>query len=601
MQAIALQRLIRLESPTVRGITRIVRPAAHVSGLAEGLDRSASVEEGDLLAVELLRLRRRDADLAVATAFSTLGPDARARFFSISRSRIDRALEGLLASSDSRALLSGCRIAAESPSPAALYALAHLVSAGSAAVSEGAAAALRRLAGGGGWEEPAIGEALDGAIARAAAGFPEHRRKSVMEAAALAAGRGGPAMAAWLRVAPQESLMALRAAIRRSARASDALRLMRDERLAPACVERLRAERDGADRAEWLERAPGMLLHAKRRRALRRAGDASSLIPTAAEAAALPAEARRAIPSVAARLSMDERAFGAVCADRLTDPDELAQLACVRRLDARSAAGLLADYACAGGAHASRSAAIALAAVRGEIPAMAARREEAGVRAHATLEARFADPLATAAGARLALARDRDGLIATLRREMCGSEGARRIAALLAARRLGVAGSCEFETLAAAGDHDPRIAATAALTLGSIGTETAREALVRLAGAPDARVRANALEALARAGQVGSMLEERRYDPHPRSRGNAVLAGLLGVGAREGGLASLKEMLADTREAHRVSALWVAERAAETGVAHRVAAMIREERSPGVVLRARRCARRLIAALERGE
>lgn len=583
----------------VRAITRIIRASSLVDELVQGLDRSAGSAEGDRLAEELLSMRRREADLAVARAFSSLGAGARERFVRLPGDRARRAVESLLTSGAERDRLAACRLAPVAASAAIVAALSHLVRDGSGSVAESAAAALRRLA-----QDPPEGAglagALDVAVASAASGFPQHRRRAVIEAAAALAARAGPAVGAWLRVAPEESMLALRAAIRKDASAGDALRMLKDDRLAPACLERLAGERDAAFRAAWLELSPALLLHPRRRRALRRAARPERLIPAGEERARMPVAARRAAAPTASRLAIDDAALARVCASGLTDEDAAAQLACVRVLDARSGAcaDALRDFACAGEARAARSALVALCAAGAEAPAMAARRPEAGIRAHAAVELERGDPLSSPGAARLALERGRGAFVRRLRAEMCGGSAGRRVAALLAARRLGVAAECEFEALACAGDHDARVAATAALALGVVGTVTAREALARLAGAPDARVRANAIEALAMSGGAASLIEERRFDPDARSRGNAVLASLRRPAGRGDGLDALRAMLDDPRAPHRLSGLWVVEREVETGVAHRVAALAREAGEPAVAARARRCARRLIAALE---
>ena len=92
---------------------------------------------------------------------------------------------------------------------------------------------------------------------------------------------------------------------------------------------------------------------------------------------------------------------------------------------------------------------------------------------------------------------------------------------------------------------------------------------------PDARVRANAVEAMMRTAgaETIDLLTPITASGENRARANAVRAML---SARPGeGLVRLQEMLADANPLHRISGIWVAGRARVTPVAgalHRLAA-----------------------------
>jgi hypothetical protein len=109
-------------------------------------------------------------------------------------------------------------------------------------------------------------------------------------------------------------------------------------------------------------------------------------------------------------------------------------------------------------------------------------------------------------------------------------------------------------------------------------------------------VRANALEAIARRDADAPVVRTWVRNDTPRARGNAVRARLMLAGD-PAGAESLESMLSDDRRGHRLSGLWVAERAGLTSVSERVAEIARRESEPRVRARAKRCARRLLAEM----
>ena len=113
---------------------------------------------------------------------------------------------------------------------------------------------------------------------------------------------------------------------------------------------------------------------------------------------------------------------------------------------------------------------------------------------------------------------------------------------------------------------------------------------------PDDRVRANAVEAIARRNPDEPVVRAWVENEVPRARANAVRARVV-LAKDAKGAEALSKMLSDERRSHRLSGLWVAERAGMTGVSERVAELARTEREPHVRARARRCARRLLAEM----
>lgn len=206
------------------------------------------------------------------------------------------------------------------------------------------------------------------------------------------------------------------------------------------------------------------------------------------------------------------------------------------------------------------------------------------------------DPLRSPLAARAALTRNHAATLDTLRREI--ADGGRRLEAIRAARRLGVARQTELELLAAASDpSDHRLVATAALTLADAATPSALHAVSRLLGHPDARVRANAVEAVARLDPASPLIEPKLLDAHPRTRANAILAALRDPPQRVRAVEALLASLADDRAPIRISALWAAEHAAPPEAANHVAALAAEASSGHERARARRAARRLLASM----
>lgn len=236
---------------------------------------------------------------------------------------------------------------------------------------------------------------------------------------------------------------------------------------------------------------------------------------------------------------------------------------------------------------------------------------------------------ASAAGrlaARRRLAADRAAFIHDLREAL--ADPSRAVSAIAMARSLNIAMEIEPElrAMATAAWHNddrmaPRVAAAAVSSLGCIGTAGAVTTLLECLNHADDRVRANAVESLARhmrdAEQHGrdtpslvAVLLELKSDPSHRVRANAIRA-LLRPSAAVASSAStaraLSNMLGDERPMHRIAGLWVVDCAIVAGVdrsmgdasvqvALSLDTLARTDGEPKVRLRAAQCAGRMLGA-----
>ncbi len=216
---------------------------------------------------------------------------------------------------------------------------------------------------------------------------------------------------------------------------------------------------------------------------------------------------------------------------------------------------------------------------------------------------------AKAASFRRALEADRDQALAQLRSAVrAGSLTAIRLAV-----RLAIVESVELELLqllASGADgvrtqqeqlkgEGTRLVATAASALGFLRTQASATALQRLLSHWDGRVRANALESLARRGVSAQALRSGLADRTPRVRANACAALLERQPQARQPRRTLRAMLgSDAPVEQRRSALWVVERTLASDFAQEVAQIAQDAAGDDALRRrARRCARRLLASM----
>lgn len=474
---------------------------------------------------------------------------------------------------------------------------------------------------------PELSAALDHILADAADRYDEHRRRGVLEAAALAALGSTPGIADWLADIDHPAHMVARSALRRSELATRlrCVRWLKWSALAPAAVERLEAPASPHQHTESLE-AGYLLLAPARLRPIRRARSPESLLPSANVLRSCPARARRAACRWIDALPLRQVRRVELLAESLVDPDAGVRLRSALRLagDAEnrrdgSAAIALRDFVF------DEDEAVALAAARtlfslpdadGALAGALIRSPHPQVRAEAVDAKRRLDPWwpvdqaevgVSLAGLRRALGRDREAVVEGLRERVRSADPAIRIAAIRAAMRLRLLPDVELELLAAATSDDPRVAATTMRPLGRLGGQPSLEALRAAMVHKDGRVRASALEAIAHRRDAESdrrtLLPRYFDDAIPRVRANAIRAAAKAdVGsATRAAEESLVAMLGDARAEHRISALWITEHWRRPDLAHRVAELARGDPDPRVRERARLSARRLLALMRTGE
>lgn len=360
-------------------------------------------------------------------------------------------------------------------------------------------------------------------------------------------------------------------------------------------------------------------------------------LPDRATAARLSCEARRGLPRFAAMVAADSHTLAASLDTALADPDATVRWCAATTLplhaiedycfdaDPIIARAALLRRSCVGDAQV-RSA---LRPADARLTRRLVRHPDPGIRALARQERDRTDMWnADSAGGRLAaqrsLAADRAAVIEDIRQAL--RDANRALAAIALAKAIGVAADLEADlrTLAEAswveGDATtPRIAAAAVSALGYVATAAAVTTLLACLNHTDDRVRANAVESLARhrrdaerhgrdTPSLASVLLELRTDPSHRVRANAIRAMLRSVAPAPASTArALSNMLADDRAMHRVAGLWVVDRAIVAGVdrsmgdasihiALSLDKLARTDVEPKVRLRAAQCAGRMLGA-----
>ncbi len=352
-------------------------------------------------------------------------------------------------------------------------------------------------------------------------------------------------------------------------------------------------------------------------------------LPEARMLAGMDEACRAGAAMLAGMVEADDQARAALLRDSLGDASPLVRL---RALAAVPRAEL-AHYCFDADPHVARSAMLrwstagmglrgrAEAGERARVAGVLARSPHASVRRLAEQETPRETPwmahcpASRASAWRLAV-RERDGLLGHVRRRVKGTrpaEGAadgtadgrgavsveEQVGAIVVARRLGLSRVIAMDLAellepgTGTGAVDPRVAATAAAALGDVDDAVSRGALRRALTHSDARVRANAVEAIGvqrmavedattgRDRDYGSLIE-LKGDPHHRVRANAIRALLQlppacpkerRVAKRAGGVLegkprvyepvavdALAAMLGDERPAHRLAGVWLAGR-----------------------------------------
>ncbi len=463
-----------------------------------------------------------------------------------------------------------------------------------------------------------IRPALERAIARGASEFGRHRANGVITAALMlldghSRGRDGAPgpLEAWFRGEPDAGHAALRGILRAhpsTIAAARALAWCGRPGVAQPALDRLSRCVRLAEHGAILGLAH-LAIRPSRAAALGRAkaaagaqsgarGAPSGLLPRVEQMPSLDATLRRALPRLATIAGCDAARRDALAHASLTDPDPAARLATVAHL-ATSAS--LADFlfdpeeAVARHAFARWSRAGVATGAGPRVDPRLTRLLEALTRSpHASIRGAAAQERAAwpgeshaGLGGRLAVARRLKSPGRAAIDELEGAIGGEdAFEAIIAARRLGLVPKVEGalvgvleRALSGTRPGDPRVVASAAAALGD-GVSAPSGDVLRLAMACDddarcdARVRANAADALARrdratpiVGDAGAShpflgaVVELKDSGHHRLRGSAARAAIIAGGDHApGGVDVLHALLVDERPMHRLTGVWLASR-----------------------------------------
>ncbi|MCC6909968.1 MAG: hypothetical protein IT430_18690 [Phycisphaerales bacterium] len=461
---------------------------------------------------------------------------------------------------------------------------------------------------------------LDEALAEALDAYPKHRQTAVLVAAARFIATPGPALRRWMADRDHPTHMAMRGFMKR----------LPEEQLAPHLLTWLGIDSLGSQALEHIARlAPtphfaamiadrAHLLHLPQQQArLRRLDPRRPAAPPSAIALELDAAAQAALPEwiMTVPISDEQRimrlsdglafrtprarlaAFRALAnlrdgrADAVAmrfcfDEDERLAALAVRHCIRRRVAGLAETLRqLLRGPHRSVRTIAAAHSNRADFESMWSYWSGSGPR----VEQRLA--------ARLLMREQPEAIISEIRRRLSARQRETCLRAIRLAGDLQILPEIELELLALTRGADVRLCATAVKALGAIDSDSSRQAVLAGLRHADVRTRANAIEVLAPPliETCRDVLEQLCKAPDNRPRANAIAA--IARIDRDAAAARLEQMLGDPRPLHRLSALWAAEVSALTPCATRVAELARRDASRPVRERARRTARRLLAAM----
>lgn len=420
-----------------------------------------------------------------------------------------------------------------------------------------------------------------------------------------------------------------------------AWRLLAHPALGMPALERIAGASTAAEHEALLTNAH-LVLHPARRRAL-------AMLPTPREASARSVRTPTPIPAKPSELSVEARRGLARLAPALdvgpaVEPDAVHHAALVepdrlaRLMHARVAVGgQLADFCFDPDPAIARSAVLrwsaagvsgqrrAVSAHRARLAAILTRSPHQSVRRLALDEPRATTPVLDTPRGRfteLLEAKPDRPLGDHLQDELLRTDDpARRVAIIGLAARSGVLNGWRdlLDEMTRPGKAGPLVTATIATALRTLPAPYPKDILARLLAHADPRVRANAVETLDRLLRRGvapenaraAIIEAKASGEH-RSRANAVRAetGRPTGDPLDSAGADLERMITDERPPHRLAGAWLAERVlcapgmdrnspAWQRAALRVARVARDEPDAHIRARAKRCARRLLTAVDR--
>ncbi|QDU71147.1 HEAT repeat domain-containing protein [Mucisphaera calidilacus] len=180
------------------------------------------------------------------------------------------------------------------------------------------------------------------------------------------------------------------------------------------------------------------------------------------------------------------------------------------------------------------------------------------------------------------------------------SPQSRRLLAVSMIRVLGMTAEFEPRLRALAASTDEKLASAAVSALGDLKTTTSRKAVAGALAHKDGRVRANAIEALGtpKTRPHTETILKLTAEGHNRVRANAI-ASLMGTRHEVRALDRLRTMLSDTREKHRMSAIWVARTHHIESLAPRLVEMASGDPSVAIRKRAHDAIGDVIARIEK--
>jgi len=463
-------------------------------------------------------------------------------------------------------------------------------------------------------------EPLDEALTAALDTYPKHRQSAVLVAAARLLAAPGPALAKWLADRDHPTHLAMRGFMKR----------LPDAELAPMLLSWLGIDSLGAQALEHIARLAAtphfallvagrehLLLRPEQCARLKRLDPRRPAAPPSSVVLEMDDRAQAALPAwlMSIPMSAEERVLR--LADGLAFRTPRARLAALRALvslDEARADAVVARFcfdedqrlAALAANHCIRRCAAELPELLDRLLTSPHRAIRALAAAHGhrsdfeslwshwsgsgpSVEQRLA--------ARLALRDDREAFIAEVRRRLGAPERGMCLRAIRFADDLRILAEVELEVLALAASDDPRLAATAIKALGRVDSPSARSAVLAALRHRDGRTRANAIEVLAPSliELHRPMIESLTQAAENRPRANAIAA--LARVDRDDAAQRLGAMLDDDRPLHRLSALWAAEQTAMTDCAARVAQLAQSDPSLPIRDRAKRTARRLLAAM----
>lgn len=642
-------------------------PSLRATAIGEALRAAAEEERGVLAAALIEAGLERDSGgeaalLEIVRSWDRLPGEARHAAMAAGGERWTALCQRLLDDSDRAMRKRAVSLVGE----LGLVELAERVADSLLAGEEAAEGALIELARSAVWPGGESGPrpaSVDAAIARAAAAYPDHRRRGALIALAELLSASCARRGAAGRVVRDGSgpvAMALRGIIRKDENprfAGFAFVWLTEPALEAACRDRV--SRMGGEEIAHVAQRAHLLAHPARLAKLRHALAAWSM-----DAACGSAEAHPAIRAGVLRLAsaMPETAGSRLVGGMIADPSEGVRLGAVRAAAAwegEAGAACLADLCFDAEEPVARAAAAALLSRSQMRETNAARRALPHLErsAHATVRdmaARLGAAMrlgsGAAAGGRLrarrAMEEDRAVFLDRLRLRIKSGTAGQRVAAIQLAMRLRVCREVELELLSAlsgvagrgeqAGSAEvdqtaeplspAHVVATAVRALGFVRSAASAAAVRACLSHPDARVRANAVEVAGAAGQrdqVGGdeqglrrVLERYLQDAHHRVRAAAVRAamqsavGLDGV-VRDAELAAgagsaISGMLAADDVMMRLSGLWamgrVASRSPEiaSALAARVEDLSRTDAEEVVRVRAGALSERLLRGMRAG-